>query len=290
MKIGENLQVIDGASILELESKSRALVLTRVTRLEMNEIIPLNGALVYNTDAKCIYMFDGTLWKSLCNGGASVITSAIIPIVNQVGDIWIDTTRNEINIWNGTNFVLIDRNPASGNGTPSPLTISNPIAGNLYVDRDNGNLYTYDGNNWIFQGNTAQAANGLTKTITNIIELGGVLTRPTLIETDNTNTLAIEGLETVNDSKNMLVTVDTTTNILKRSSFSSLIQKEEILNIANKGQNLFNTPLSITDSKKIDVYRNGVKIDFTVIDSNTIALNPEATCFQNDEIRIIQFF
>lgn len=290
VKIGENLQLIDASSILELESTSRALILTRVTNAEMSAIAPLNGALVYNTDAKCIYMFDGSLWKSLCNGGMSVITSVIMPVVNQVGDIWINTAQNEVSIWNGTGFVLINRNPRSGSGIPSPLTVINPLAGDLYVDRDNGNLYTHDGTNWILQGNGIFAANGITKTTTNTIELGGTLTRPTLIETDNTNTMAIEGLETVNDPRNMLVTIDSTTNILKKTPISSLVQKEEILNIASKGQNLFNTPQSITDSKKIDVYRNGVKINFTVVDSNTIALYPEATCFQNDEIRIIQFF
>ena len=32
VKIGDNLQTIDGASLLELESTSRTLVLTRVTQ------------------------------------------------------------------------------------------------------------------------------------------------------------------------------------------------------------------------------------------------------------------
>ena len=38
VKIGENLQTIDGASILELESTNKAFVLTRVTQNEMDAL------------------------------------------------------------------------------------------------------------------------------------------------------------------------------------------------------------------------------------------------------------
>ena len=54
------------------------------------------------------------------------------------------------------------------------------------------------------------------------------------------------------------------------------------------GQLLFTTPLPITDTQKIDVFRNGARISFTQIDANTIQIDKEATCYQGDEIRIVQ--
>lgn len=290
VKIGENPQQIDASSILELESSNKALVLTRITDAEMNSFTPLNGALVYNTDAKCIFVFEGSIWKSLCNSEITVTSSATAPTSNQVGDVWIDTTDNKVGIWNGVNWVTINTNPKSGDGVPSPTTVDNPLAGDIYVNRINGNIYTYTGSSWIDNSAGSQVGNGLSKSPSDVVELGGVLTRPTVIEANTTNTLELEGLEVVDDNSNMVVTIDATTNVLKRTPISALLQKEEIVIVANNGQNQFSTPLAITNTQKIDVYRNGVKIDFIAIGSNTIELETNVICYQNDEIRIVQFF
>ena len=289
VKIGENPHEIDAFSILELESTDRALVITRVTDSEMNGIIPLNGAMVYNTDAKCIFVFEGSVWKSLCNSEIQVTTAAIAPTNNQVGDIWIDTAENNVGIWNGTSWETISRNPKKGNDLPSPATVDNPLAGDIYVNRINGNIYTYTGTEWIDQSGSVQVGNGLITSDSENIELGGTLTRPTVIETSAINTLALTGVETVEDNS-MAVTIDETTGVLNRTPISALVQKEEIVIVANDGQNQFNTPSAITNSQKIDVYRNGVKIDFVALDANTIELETDIICYQNDEIRIVQFF
>ena len=70
VKIGENLQAIDPSSLLALESTQRALVLTRVSTAQMNTITPLHGALVYNMDTNCIYLYNELVWRSLCDNGA----------------------------------------------------------------------------------------------------------------------------------------------------------------------------------------------------------------------------
>ncbi|MBT8282492.1 MAG: hypothetical protein KJO86_02050, partial [Muriicola sp.] len=49
IKIGDNPQNIDPSSILELESTTRAFVINRVTTGQMNAIVPIEGAMVYNT-------------------------------------------------------------------------------------------------------------------------------------------------------------------------------------------------------------------------------------------------
>ncbi|MEW7278052.1 hypothetical protein ABW636_05610, partial [Aquimarina sp. 2201CG1-2-11] len=67
VKAGDNPFVLDKASLLELESKDKVFVVTRISTIEMNEITPLNGALVYNTDTNCLFQFRLNTWASLCN-------------------------------------------------------------------------------------------------------------------------------------------------------------------------------------------------------------------------------
>ncbi|MDF4204454.1 hypothetical protein PXD56_15875, partial [Maribacter sp. SA7] len=71
VKIGENPNSIDSASIVELESTDKAFVLTRLTNIQMQAITPLNGAVIYNTDTQCVHYFNGTIWTNLCDGNAS---------------------------------------------------------------------------------------------------------------------------------------------------------------------------------------------------------------------------
>jgi len=74
IKIGDNPQNIDPSSVLELESSSRVLVITRVNSAQMNAIVPSAGALVYNTDIQCIHYYTGTEWKDICDAVAGSIT------------------------------------------------------------------------------------------------------------------------------------------------------------------------------------------------------------------------
>ena len=74
IKIGDNPQNIDPSSVLELESSSRVLVITRVNTAQMNAIVPSAGALVYNTDVQCIHYYTGTEWKDICDAVAGSIT------------------------------------------------------------------------------------------------------------------------------------------------------------------------------------------------------------------------
>ncbi|MDO6492820.1 MULTISPECIES: beta strand repeat-containing protein [unclassified Cellulophaga] len=66
VKIGENPQNLHFNSVLELESTSKALVVTRLSTLQMDAITPLNGAVIYNTDTSCLHYFNGTEWINLC--------------------------------------------------------------------------------------------------------------------------------------------------------------------------------------------------------------------------------
>ncbi|MFS4416348.1 hypothetical protein [Maribacter sp. 2307ULW6-5] len=72
MKIGDAPEEIDAGSLLELESTSKTLVLTRVNNAQMQALEPLPGALVYNTDRQCAFVFNGAQWNSLCQEGAGL--------------------------------------------------------------------------------------------------------------------------------------------------------------------------------------------------------------------------
>src|SRR5690606_2683190 len=75
IKIGDNPQNIDKSSVLELESTSKVLVITRVTTAQMDLIdTPLAGALVYNTDIGCVHYYNGSDWINICDAVAGSIT------------------------------------------------------------------------------------------------------------------------------------------------------------------------------------------------------------------------
>lgn len=65
IKIGGNPEVIHPSSILELESRTQVLVISNLSHEEMQNITPLNGALVFNRDKNCIYFFHQR-WIPLC--------------------------------------------------------------------------------------------------------------------------------------------------------------------------------------------------------------------------------
>ena len=94
---------------------------------------------------------------------------------------------------------------------------------------------------------------------------GGGLTQPTEIETNTTNTLAVSGLEQITpDDQHDIVITDNATGVLKRASLNSLVYQEVLSALAAEGQDQFTTPLPISSTHKINVYRNGVRVDFVL--------------------------
>tara|TARA_R110000765_G_scaffold111055_10_gene202654 strand:+ start:14457 stop:17639 length:3183 start_codon:yes stop_codon:yes gene_type:complete len=96
IKIGDNPQNIDPASVLELESSSKVLVITRVSAIEMEAITPQRGGIVYNTDTECINYYDGTQWINLCDAVNFTITND--PIINNRATIEITQTESGYNL------------------------------------------------------------------------------------------------------------------------------------------------------------------------------------------------
>ncbi|MDE3743891.1 beta strand repeat-containing protein, partial [Maribacter polysaccharolyticus] len=96
IKIGDNPQTIDPASVLELESGSRVLVVTRVSTAGMNAIVPLPGAVVYNTDLECLHYYNGSEWINICEEVGGIPNLTTDPYVNTRSTIVI-TTNGENN-------------------------------------------------------------------------------------------------------------------------------------------------------------------------------------------------
>lgn len=296
VKIGDNPDLIRGSSILELESTNKVLVITRMTSTQMNAVnTPHQGALVYNTDDNCVFMFDGTGWKSLCKSsqGIKVIRQSTPPNSdNNLGDFWINDSKNDAtSIWNGNNWVSLDNNPTRGNGAPNTTTAPNPSAGDVYVNITTGEIYAYDGTTWVKSGGSTKANNGLLVTADNTVQLGGTLIQPTVISTNASNTLTIEGLQEGDIENDDIVSINKTNGELRKISATNLFREVVKKITASDGDDEFDTPLPITDFRKVNLYRNGVRIDFEQVDADTVRItDPEAVCFQGDQIRIVQFY
>ncbi|MCG8858728.1 hypothetical protein [Tenacibaculum finnmarkense] len=215
------------------------------------------------------------------------------------GDFWINTTTNQTNIYNGTAWVLLNENPKKGTGVPTNITAPNSVAGDIYVDTATGTIYAHNGTAWVTQTSTTVtaaviASNGLTIDTTdptkNNIQLGGALTKPTKITTDATNTLTIEGLEDGNATTDKVVTVDAN-GLLRKVTLTNIAikQEETVLTAATLNQVEFLVDLKTKD--KINVYRNGVRVGFSVNAAKTgITLEDDAKCYTGDQIRIVQIY
>ncbi|MFS4491358.1 beta strand repeat-containing protein [Maribacter sp. 2308TA10-17] len=69
VKIGDNPENIDPASLLELESTDKTMVLSRITTAQMQAITPLQGAVIYNLEEQCVFYYNGSNWVNLCRDG-----------------------------------------------------------------------------------------------------------------------------------------------------------------------------------------------------------------------------
>ncbi len=95
IKIGDNPQNIDTSSVLELESTSHVLVITRVTTLQMEAITPRPGGMVFNTDTQCVHYYSGASWINLCEAGG-ISNLSTDPINNDFSTITI-TPQGDVN-------------------------------------------------------------------------------------------------------------------------------------------------------------------------------------------------
>ena len=212
------------------------------------------------------------------------------PADPNAGDLYVDEATGHVYTFNGTTNAWESQHETltslalETNDNGSPTDISDDYDQLVYT---NENKVT----NSIDIGALVKANNGLS-VVAGTVELGGTLTKPTTITTSATNTLTITGLpeETAfSPNEDQVVVLDQPSGVIKRTSLAALsVQKEKVWVAANDGDTDFDTPLTITSIEKINVFRNGARVGFTAVDTDTIKLETEATCYKGDEIRIVQ--
>ena len=276
-KIGDNPAVIQPSSILELESLSKGFRLSRITLNDVHiwtlDGTPVSGMLIFNETGiapKGMYYWsmDLSQWVSIVNSKdlAALITTGTT-VSNTSVDNKLTTTVNGII---GLGADIINNNSLSIVNGVLTSTVNGVVSSpglNLISSVDNG----------LSSGNgTAQ--------------LGGPLIKPTTLSASSTNTLSIKGLENGNVSTDSLLVVAANTGVIRKISTSVLtndVYKSVVLATSN-GQKRFATPAIITELRKIQVYLNGISVEFAQVDDTHIDLETEAACFVDDEIKIIQ--
>ena len=84
-QVGVGTASPDASAALEIESTTLGLLPPRMTTVErdlINSGAPAEGLTIYNTDTKCLELYNGTDWISVCSG--SVVTTPPPPLTTQV--------------------------------------------------------------------------------------------------------------------------------------------------------------------------------------------------------------
>ncbi|MCA0133037.1 hypothetical protein LBU54_10625, partial [Winogradskyella sp. D23] len=155
VKIGNNPNLIDSSSLLELESIDKVLVVTRVSTLEMNAITPLNGSIVYNTDENCLFQYNNNSWTSLC---IDVMENETVTTLVDNNDGSFSYTSEDGSITIIQKSALLDNGNGtftfdSGNGAPITIDVSaletltsivNNLDGTFTYNDEDGNSTVID--------------------------------------------------------------------------------------------------------------------------------------------------
>ena len=276
-KIGNRPELLDASAVLELESSDKGL---RLPRVKLDDIhvwalagaLPASGMIVYNEEGllpKGIYYWNTDLeqWVRVVNSAElSTLIAASTTVSNVSEGNKLSTTVNgkvsakvdivNSNVLDLTNGVL--------------TTVINDVASTAGV-------------NVVGVGN-----NGLTVTAGNV-QLGGALVMPTTIAASSVNTFSITGLKEGNSLTDSLLVIAPTTGVVRKVSMvQAETQIAKVVQVASNGQRRFATPIIITDLKKVQVYRNGINVEFDQVDDKHIDLEVQATCYSDDEVKIIQ--
>jgi hypothetical protein len=76
IKIGDNTITIDSTSLLELESKTKGLLLPRMTSAEMSKIKAPDGMVVFNTDSAYSMIRSNGSWKNMQNTTTQIVDNS----------------------------------------------------------------------------------------------------------------------------------------------------------------------------------------------------------------------
>ncbi len=192
---------------------------------------------------------------------------------------WLDV---DIDFDNGSNYENLDYLPLYRLPAPEQ-TIS--LSGDSIILSGGGSISLAQ---LLADAGTDDQQLSLVGTVLYLQDGGSVDLTQLASDTNFTNNLISNSSFVTNLSKDSLLI----NGLVNDSTFQQIFanNRQEVIILAGNGQSQFATPEAIDSLDKIDVYRNGIKVGFTAVNTNTIELESSAVCFQNDEIRIIQYY
>lgn len=222
------------------------------------------------------YTFENIRWD-----GKIKYLDVELNILNKNEDFVFLDTQKILYLPNRTKLAVVINN------AQRYLDFINPEAGDAVWNESCNCIQIFNGLIWVSK--ISNGVNGLTKA-KGTLELGGTLIKPTEITTNTVNTFALKGLQISTNENDQIIVLDRITGVLKQKPTSDVIRQEQVVVKATDGQLRFTTPHPITNAGKIQVFRNGAIIAFTLINTTTIEIELEAICYKNDEIRIVQLY
>jgi hypothetical protein len=214
---------------------------------------------------------------------ALVSTTVPAPLSNFVkGMLVYDTvTVNDVTpgmyYSDGTKWIKLNSGAGSGS-TPSNIW---SLLGNAGTNPGSDYLGTSDNKDVVFKTNSFERVR-ITKD--GWIGIGTATPKAAL---QIKGQLIIDTLQYGDINTDRILVADATGKVKAVSGYdiaSKIVKKTYYVSFT--GQTNFVTPNTITDPDKISLYRNGVLINFNVLNSNTIVAEIAST--QYDEIRIVQ--
>jgi hypothetical protein len=303
-KLGGTVGPSDPNAYFELgdaTTGSKGLLLPRVNLSLTTSPSPLSanvkGMVVYNKNiagngatgvTEGIYYNDGTLWIKLIDAISlpqAALTKADNGLSVNNGSVQLGgTLRQSTTVTtSATNTLTIN---GLQTGAPTDSLIATDTSGAL-------RKISFDELIQNLNATSGLTYNAASRTLT----LGGTLQQPTTLNTSAINTLSIKGLADGTIDDHILV-ADTLTGVMKKLPASALIpvRKTETLT-ANDGETTFPTPFAISSLDKLQVFRNGVEVNFLAsigsknitIDFSKFADDKINACFAGDEIKIYQW-
>ena len=168
-KLGTNPGTLNGDALLELESSSKGLLMTRIALSATSSPSPLSahaqGMTVYNTAtagdvAPGFYYNNGTRWVRIANSIASYTNTAAAttatPTAAVDGNIIYDQSCGCAKLYTNNTFVSLNDNAHaqtfSDTAAANAATPNAKMTGNIIFDMSNNGLKLYNGNKWITPG------------------------------------------------------------------------------------------------------------------------------------------
>jgi hypothetical protein len=305
---------------LEIVSSNKGVLIPQVPLTSASDVTTISNGnveslLIYNTSTEVdlqpgYYYWNKDKWHRL---GTDEKGNDKVKMIDNRDDTYTFTDgEGKVTVINksaGGNLTRLVLNPdnkrldyTDGKGVVTTIdleTVVNNLETKTTLAKNADGTFTYvneAGTAVTLDGFIKQAGNGLSQN-EQIIELGGTLTKPIQITTSSTNTMAIQGIQQGEVTDNLVVT-DPTTGVLKSLPVSSLNNVRKIqIYTASDNQKTFMTPFPIADKDKLQVFRNGVEINFSpTLGTSTITLDFSkftddniTSCFAGDEIKIYQW-